>query len=127
MVGVLTLEGQRVQLDLLVGRGRPESLVLKLWVNDTEPSPDDRADQYVEPRDPGYRPRVLTGEQWTQDEDGGRSYPVQVFTFGGSLRVAGYFLVRERSGTLVAAESFAGGPFDIRAGDQIKVHPMIGW
>lgn len=97
-------------------------LILKLYSNDYTPTVDSDNTFFTEvTTGNGYAPKILTGATWSI-ADGVATYPQQTWTFTGSVgNVYGYY-VTTSSGTVVFAEKFVSGPFNIASnGDVIRV------
>lgn len=133
MALVVPTNGQRITLEYLVNKSRPQDLTLRLYSNDRTPEEKDSAALYSEIRGAGYNPVVMNGASWSvavSDADDGppkAAYPEQVFTFNAPAgKVYGYFITRSITGDLVWAERFSTGPFESKnKGDQLKVTPLI--
>jgi hypothetical protein len=108
-------------LALLTNKAEPEDLLVKLFVNDITPDEDDISSLYVEAEGAGYAPKRLGAKDWSFSNDRLASKP-QTWEFSGPLGpVYGYFVVRERSGQLMWAESFP-EPFPVTyEGDEIRL------
>lgn len=122
--------GEVIALEALVNKTAPQNLVLKLYTSNTTPAEGDTAGTYTEATGSGYASITLTGASWGAASAGAPSsiaYAQQTFTFTGALgNVYGYFMVQASSGTLVLAERFSDGPYNIQNnGDQIKITPTI--
>jgi hypothetical protein len=123
MSGLLVDQGERVTLEALVNKTEPQTLILKLFINNVKPAAGDTGASYVEARGSGYQPIRLMPNSWTTLLPAQIEYTQVTFTFTGPLgNVYGYFLVQEISGKAVAAERFDDGPYNIQKnGDQIKI------
>lgn len=119
--------GENIVLEALVNKTAPQNLVLRLYTSNTTPGESDTAGTYTEATGSGYSSITLTGASWGSASGGSISYAQQTFTFSGALgNVYGYYLTQASSGTLVAAERFTDGPYNIaNNGDQIKITPTI--
>ena len=119
--------GENIVLEALVNKTAPQNLVLRLYTSNTTPGESDTAGTYTEASGSGYSAITLTGASWGSASGGSISYAQQTFTFSGALgNVYGYYLTQASSGTLVAAERFTDGPYNIaNNGDQIKITPTI--
>lgn len=119
--------GENIVLEALVNKTAPQNLVLRLYTSNTTPGESDTAGTYTEATGNGYSAITLTGASWGSASGGSISYAQQTFTFTGALgNVYGYFMTQASSGTLVYAERFSDGPYNIaNNGDQIKITPTI--
>lgn len=98
------------------------NLILKLYSNDYTPNADSDSATFTEvTTGNGYAPITLTGATWSV-ADGVATYPQQTWTFTGSKgNIYGYYATTS-TGTVVFAERFASGPFNIASnGDVIRV------
>lgn len=119
--------GENIVLEALVNKTAPQNLVLRLYTSNTTPGESDTAGTYTEASGSGYNAITLTGASWGSASGGSISYAQQTFTFTGALgNVYGYYMTQASSGTLVYAERFTDGPYNIaNNGDQIKITPTI--
>jgi hypothetical protein len=119
--------GENIVLEALVNKTAPQNLVLRLYTSNTTPGESDTAGTYTEATGNGYSAITLTGASWGAASGGSISYAQQTFTFSGALgNVYGYYMTQASSGTLVYAERFSDGPYNIaNNGDQIKITPTI--
>ena len=119
--------GENIVLEALVNKTAPQNLVLRLYTSNTTPGESDTASTYTEATGSGYSAITLTGASWGSASGGSISYAQQTFTFSGALgNVYGYYMTQASSGTLVYAERFSDGPYNIaNNGDQIKITPTI--
>jgi hypothetical protein len=119
--------GENIVLEALVNKTAPQNLVLRLYTSNTTPGESDTAGTYTEATGSGYNAITLTGASWGSASGGSISYAQQTFTFSGALgNVYGYYMTQASSGTLVYAERFSDGPYNIaNNGDQIKITPTI--
>ena len=119
--------GENIVLEALVNKTAPQNLVLRLYTSNTTPGESDTAGTYTEATGSGYSAITLTGASWGSASGGSISYAQQTFTFTGALgNVYGYYMTQASSGTLVYAERFSDGPYNIaNNGDQIKITPTI--
>ena len=119
--------GENIVLEALVNKTAPQNLVLRLYTSDTTPGESDTAGTYTEATGNGYSSITLTGASWGAASGGSIAYAQQTFTFTGALgNVYGYYMTQASSGTLVYAERFTDGPYNIaNNGDQIKITPTI--
>jgi hypothetical protein len=118
-------EGRLDALSFHVGKGKPSSPILRLYVNDYTPTVNSKSSDFVEASGAGYSSHALTGEAWKVTEEVAE-YDEQIFTFTGSLgKVYGYFMTRQASGRIMHAERFE-DPFEVKySGDQIKITPRV--
>jgi hypothetical protein len=119
--------GENIVLEALVNKTAPQNLVLRLYTSNTTPGESDTAGTYTEATGNGYSSITLTGASWGAASGGSIAYAQQTFTFSGALgNVYGYYMTQASSGTLVYAERFTDGPYNIvNNGDQIKITPTI--
>lgn len=119
--------GENLALEMIVNKTAAQSLKLKLYTSNTTPGESDVAGTYTEATGNGYAEIALTGASWGAASGGSIAYAQQTFTFTGALgNVYGYYIVQTTSGTLLYAERFADGPYNIaNNGDQIKITPTI--
>lgn len=107
-----------------------QDTILKLYTNNHNPGYTDTASTFSEASGNGYAAIALAGASWgapSGDDPATIAYPQQTFTFTGALgNVYGYFIVRKNTGTLVLAELFSNGPYNIQNnGDTIKITPTV--
>jgi len=107
-----------------------ENSVLKLYTNDHSPAEADTVSAYSEASGNGYAEKVLTKSSWSVATSAGTTegdYAQQTWTFTGALgNVYGYYITNAAETTLLWAERFTDGPYNIQNnGDQIKVTPKI--
>jgi hypothetical protein len=123
--------GESVVLSCLVNKSAPQDLKLKLYKSNTTLGETTTSASLAECDFSGYAAVTLTGTSWTVTTGAPTSatYAEQIFTANAGSQnqnVYGWYLVQSTSGTLVAAETFTGGPFLVNnSGDQIKVTPTI--
>lgn len=121
--------GEGRMLRLITNAVAGESLVLRLFTSNTTPAEADTAGTYTEASGSGYSAITLTGGSWsfTEGAPSYASYAQQTFTFSGALgNVYGYYVTQSSSGTLMWAERFSDGPYNIaNNGDQIKITPRL--
>jgi hypothetical protein len=119
--------GENIVLEALVNKTAPQNLILRLYTSNTTPGEADTAGTYTEATGNGYSAITLTGASWGTASGGSIAYAQQTFTFTGNLgNVYGYYMTQATSGTLVFAERFTDGPYNIvNNGDQIKITPTI--
>jgi hypothetical protein len=121
--------GEDLMLQHIVGKTAIENPVLKLYSNNLTPGETDTAGSYTEVSGNGYAAITLTGANWTITAGAPTeaAYAQQSFTFTGAAgNVYGYFVVGASSGTLLWAEKFSDGPYNItQSGDVIKVTPKL--
>jgi hypothetical protein len=126
---VVPRNGEGDGLKYFVNQAQPENLILRLFVNDVTPSETDTAANYVEASGAGYAPKLLRGGEWNVAEGAPSeaAYPMQQFDFLAPLgNIYGYFLTRERSGRIAAAERDPAAPFNVAsAADVYRVAPRI--
>lgn len=136
MAVVVPTNGERITLEYLVNKSKPQNLVLRLFANDIQPIADDSVSRYLEAR--GYAPMELIGDNWTvlkaiPSSNGTAAVPTtashaqQILTFTAPAgKIYGYYLTRLGTGDLVMAERFSNGPYEIKnSGDQIRLTPHI--
>jgi hypothetical protein len=124
--------GEVIALEALVNKTAPQNLVLRLYKSNTTPGETDTAGTYTEADFTGYNAANLLGAGWGSATGGAPSsiaYAQQTFTSSAGSQnqnVYGYYLTQVSSGTLVYAERFSDGPYNIaNNGDNIKVTPTI--
>lgn len=121
--------GEAKLLGLMLGKDTMEVYVLKLYSNNYTPAETDTAANFTELSGNGYAAINLTAASWTitAGDPCDATYPLQTFTFSGAAgNVYGYYIVGQTSGTLLWAEKFTDGPYNITAaGDTIKVTPKF--
>lgn len=109
-------------------RSSGSTLVLKLFTNDYTPIKKSAYADFTEANGNGYPGAIgLSGATgFSVTLSGGTttvSYPQVTYTFTGALGdVYGYFITDQAGTSVVWAERFSDGPYDIQNnGDQIKV------
>lgn len=117
--------GEVLALRALVNNISPQNLVLRLFINDAIPAETDEAATYTEASGFGYEAIKLRGSLWrfVEGQASAASYPLQSFRFTGAIgNIYGFYLTQVVSGSLVCAERFTDGPYDIQnANDKIEV------
>jgi len=119
-----TNNGRNLSLSYLVGATtQTEKLYLKLYNNaaSVNISLTEEGLSFLSTGN-GYSPILLSDDDWVI-EDGVATYPQQSWTFTGAAgNVYGYALLTETSNTLVFAENFSDGPYNVLSnGDIIRV------
>jgi hypothetical protein len=103
----------------------PQELVVRLYSSDTTPSDTDTAATYTEVAGGGYAPIALNPLNWvlTPGTPSDAAYPQLTFAFSGAIgNVYGYFVTQFDSGSIMWAERFDGGPYNIaNNGDEIRI------
>jgi hypothetical protein len=121
--------GEVAMLNMVLNKSTPENQTLKLYTNNITPAETDTAATYTEASGNGYAAVGLTGASWTVTSGAPSSAATaqQTFTFTGALgNVYGYFIVMATAGTILWAERFSDGPYNIaNNGDQIKITPTF--
>lgn len=120
----ITTSGKEVVLKYLTGNvSSTETLKIKLFTNNYTPTPSASISDFTEATGGGYTEKILTSTAWTF-ANGIATCPSQLWTFTGSVgNVYGYYLVRQTTGDVVAAERFTGGPYNVaNNGDTITVN-----
>jgi hypothetical protein len=123
MTLVVTNSAKQQALSYLVGYDSTvENLKLKLYSNNYTPDATSVVAQFTEVTGGGYAEKTLTGSSWNPSTNS-ITYPQQTWTFTGSAgNVYGYYVILDTSGTLMFAEKFDGGPYNIStSGDIIRV------
>lgn len=101
--------------------------VLRLFKSNTTPAEGDTAGSYTEADFTGYSAITLTGSSWsvTGGAPSSATYAQQTFTSSAGSQnqnVYGYYITQVTTGTLMLAERFSDGPYNIaNNGDNIKV------
>lgn len=120
---------EQIILENFLNKTAPEDLVLRLYTSDTTPAESDTELTYTEVSGGGYSASMITANDWnvTAGNPSSADHPEITFTFTGSAgNVYGYYVTQISSGSLMWAERFTNGPFNIQNnGDQIKVTPQI--
>lgn len=110
-------------LSYLVGNDTTvESLILRLFANNATITEDTLSTDVVEVSSTnGYSSKPLQGSSWIIS-DTLATYPLQQWTFTNPLgNIYGYY-VTNTTGTLLLAEKFSSGPYNIQTnGDTISV------
>lgn len=136
MPGVVPDEGELRMLRTVLGAVAPESLSVRLYVNDRDPALADTVADYEEMTGHGYARKTLDVSVWAyQMADAGTGTPAvalaprQTFSFpnGGAVaNVYGSIVVGETSGLLWWAVRFPNGPFRVtNPGDFVEVDPKL--
>lgn len=112
-------------LDTILNVVSPETLMLRLYTNNHTPAESSTTASFTEASGFGYAAVSLTPGSWvtTQGNPSTAAYPQVTFTFSGALgNVYGYYINQTTSTTLMWAELFTDGPYNIvNNGDQIKI------
>lgn len=104
---------------------------LRLFKSNTTPGESDTWATYTEADFTGYSAATLTGGSWTitPGAPSSAAYAQQTFTSSAGSQnqnVYGYAVVLSSDSTLLWAERFTDGPYNIaNNGDNIKVTPTI--
>lgn len=118
-----------IMLENFLNKTAPQDLILRLYSSDTTPAETDTDATYTETSGGGYAEVALTAASWsvTPGNPTTASYPEVTFTFTGAAgNVYGYYIVQSVSGSLMWAERFTNGPFNIQnSGDEIRVTLQI--
>lgn len=116
--------GEGIALQAMLGKTAMTTLTLRLYSNNVTISDTTVAGSFTEVTGSGYAAQALTAANWTVTEGTPTSaqYPQATFTFTGAAgNVYGYYITNA-AGTLLLAEAFTAGPFNIAAtGDNIKI------
>jgi hypothetical protein len=114
---------------MIVNKGAPEDLVLKLFSNNITPADSDTAASYTECNFPGYAAITLPGASWSTPSGGTTTFAERTFTrnvTGTPQNVYGYYVVQLTSGVLMWSERDASGPFAMtNNGDTVRVTPTM--
>jgi len=112
--------GEVLALGLICNKTAQGDLKLKLYKSNTTPAEADTVSTYTESTATGYAAKTLTGASWTITTDGGgvttASYAAQTFTYSAAESVYGYYVTNNAGTTLLFAEKFSDGPYNIPAG-----------
>jgi hypothetical protein len=133
MAGVLVTGGEIRMLKLLCNTSTSlDSLVLRLYQNDTTPLETSDAASFTEATFTGYSAATAGSTSWTVTSTGDpavASCEQKTFTCTAttSQSIYGYYFTTAGStGVVVAGERFSAAPFTVASsGDQIKVTPSI--
>lgn len=130
MTGLLVDGAELVALRYMTGNvASTERLVLKLYKNDRTPSESDTAGDYTEATFTGYVQEVLTTWTFTAGSSPFAEHAEVEFVSTiaqPAQSVYGYYIVRETTGDLVAAERFPLAPITVQnVGEAFKVTPKI--
>ena len=121
--------GEQKLLEFMLGKTAIEQFQLRLYSSNTTPGETDTAATYTQVSGGGYAAVGLTASNWTATAGAPTAavYPQVTFSFTGSVgNVYGYYVVGVTSGTLLWAERFTDGPYNVTtAGDTIRVTPRI--
>lgn len=121
--------GEDLALKNFLNKAAAQDQTLKLYTNNITPAEGDTAATYTEASGFGYAAKSVIGANWTftPGAPSQAAYAAQTWTFNGNLgNVYGYFVVQATSGTLMWAERFSDGPYNVaNNGDQIIVTPKI--
>lgn len=105
--------------------------VLRLFKSNTTPGESDTAASYTEADFIGYAAITLTGASWSVTPGAPTSAASALQTFTSSAgsqnqNVYGYYVTQASTGTLMFAERFTDGPYNIaNNGDNIEVTPTV--
>lgn len=120
---------EQIMLEAFLNKTAPQDLVLRLYSSDTTPSESDTEATYTEVTGGGYSAANITAASWTitPGNPTTAAYPEVTFAFTGAVgNVYGYYVTQVTSGSLMWAERFTNGPFNIQNnGDEIKITPQI--
>lgn len=118
---------RQTMLAALVGQAPIPALTLHLYTNNKTPLDSDTAADFEEAAPGyGYAQIALSPNVWEITPDMA-VYPELVIGFLGALgNVYGYYVTHAGRGTLLWAERFSDGPYNIaNNGDQIKLAPRL--
>jgi hypothetical protein len=112
--------GEVLALGLICNKTSQADLKLHLYKSNTTPAETDTVSTYTESTATGYSVKTLTGASWTITTDGGgvttASYAAQTFTYTATETVYGYYVTNNAGTTLLFAEKFSDGPYNIPSG-----------
>jgi len=123
-------EGENMVADIIFGAlALKTTLYLGLYENGTEPAEDDVLTDLTEETDPAYARIALARGTWVITGSVAE-YVQQTFTAAATPwgNQYGYFITDVASGTaglLIAVENFSDGPYNVGAGDSIKITPKV--
>jgi hypothetical protein len=121
--------GENKALEAIVNKTAPETLILRLYVNNITPSDTDTLATFTQATFSGYAQISLTPATWGAAAAGVITYSAQqTFTCSGAATddVYGYFVIQTTSTVLMWAERDASAPFAVRnSGDAIKITPSL--
>lgn len=121
--------GEAKLLEFMLGKSAAETLQLRLFSNNVTPGESDVLATYTQVTGGGYAAQTLTGASWviSAGDPSVAVYPQVTFSFTGAVgNVYGYFIVSTTSNTVVWAERFTDGPYNVsQSGDSIRVTPRI--
>jgi len=129
MAVVLANIGKLVTVKLLVGAIAAEQLRLRLFVNDVTPTEEMLVFTFVEASFTGYS-SILLNDTWVYTEGSSpyATHPVKYFASSADQilqTVYGWYIVRETSLEVIAAERFSTPPEITLDGQAIKVTPVV--
>ncbi len=114
---IITAAAKAQALAYLVSKDTSvKSLTLRLFANNYSLTDTTTATNLVEvSAGNGYAPIALTGSSWSAGTSGTNlTYPQQTWTFTGPVgNIYGYY-VTDSSGTLMFAETFPTGPYNVQ-------------
>jgi hypothetical protein len=129
MTLVLPNVGEGLALKNFFNYEAPQNQNLRLFSSNTTPAEADVLGTYTEASGNGYAAQGLTGSSWslTTGDPSYMSYAQQTFTFTGAAgNMYGYHVNQASSTTLMYAERFSDGPYNIvNNGDAVKVTPRF--
>lgn len=121
--------GEVAMANFIFNKAAQENFTLRAYTNNITPAETDTTATYTEAAGNGYAAIALIAANWTVT--GGNpttvAAPQQTWTFTGNLgNVYGYYFNGTTSTTLMWAERFSDGPYNIfNNGDQIKLTPQL--
>lgn len=117
--------GETEMLDRILNVSASGDVKLHLYSDNVTPAEADTVASYTLVTDPAAI--TLTGASWdTTTTAGTASYAQQTFTYTGAGTAYGYVVTNSAGTTLLWAERFTDGPYEIPSGGgTIKITPQI--
>lgn len=129
MAAVITNAGDLLALQYLLNQTAPTNVNLHLYSNNLTLAKTSVLGNFTEVTAGGYGPITLTGATWTISTISNvntASYPQQTFTLTGAAQIYGYYITDNGNATVILAEAFPGGPYNVPSGGGIvTVQPII--
>ena len=111
--------------EVIVGKRVPQTLILRLFINDVVPNAGTERLDLVEAEGYGYMPVNLDPAKWITS-GGVSTYPQVIMSFSGPLgQIFGCYLTVSGPGTVLWAGRFENPYIVYNAGDDIKLTPII--
>lgn len=123
--------GEGLALENFLNKSAPQNQTMLLYKSNTTPAETDTTATYTEATFTGYAAKSITGTSWTVTPGAPTTAAYAQQSFASTANqtteaVYGYVFKQTTSGTIMWAERFSDGPYNItNNGDTINVTPQI--